>query len=352
MSKYPTNLPLYRRSVRGFLSEEGPKRDECAATHGRKSLMRVLSNIFRNGAAKAPVSLVMEGASRHSESCKGVTCSCHPKRTSCAFSRGCKFHSCENNKHSSKQRAVKEITTNTVTSGVLRRLNVSVYACAESVKPIRVTSFGGRRVRRGTFCVPSTRTTIGTNRCLRRYVGGRSDTNNIVRYHVAKAPTKLNRPIFSGLDTLLTRTLVSVNTIGTIRVNSNVTIASSGNSASGSKFAIGSNRVVGASGRTNKVVKKVDSNDRVVLHTRVGPAPSVDRPRRAMAGSGRPLSLRVRNQRSPIVIPETIIIMRSVTTVALTSTLFIGVDSRVSGIQSFCQGWFRLVRTGVPSLRS
>lgn len=338
VSKYPTNVPLSRRSVRRFLSQHGPKRDGCAAGQGRSSSIRVLSKIFRKAAAKAPVSLLIQGRSRHSESCKGVTASCHPKRTSCYFSRGCNFQSCHNNKHSSNHRAVNHITTNTVTSGLLNRLKVLLAACTGSVNPIAMTrtSCSFARVAGGDFCLPGGSTTRGTTRCISALVRGVSSYNNLVRYHISRLPTNLNRPIFSGLSTLLTRTVVSVKTMGNIRVNSNFRDTSSAKDAGGSPFYVRRNRIVGASGRSNKALNNVDSNSRLVLETTVGPAPSVSRVRRAMAGSNRRVRLSVRKHRSPVVMPHTIIIIRTVATLALTSLLLHGTIDQVGRVGRLC----------------
>lgn len=59
VSKFPTKVIVSVSFIRTRLSQHHPKRSHVAATQGRNSGIRFLSNVFRKGSANYPVKFVM-----------------------------------------------------------------------------------------------------------------------------------------------------------------------------------------------------------------------------------------------------------------------------------------------------
>lgn len=350
VSNFPTNVSVSVSFVRDRLGHHHPKRDRVAATQGRTSRMRFLDNIFRKGSAKAPVNFRMHGRGRRSRSCRGVHYLFQPSRTSFACGRGCNVHSRHNNNHSSTHVAVTHYMNNTLTGLTLHRLNIDVATCASRINDVtlrgscRLCSLGA--VRSGPIHYPSRAGTGRVRRLVTRIGTSNSAVKNVVAYIVRKYPMKLNRPRFSGLRSRLNTTVLNVGTIGKFRCKRKFTKIATQKDRRGSIFIPGTGGVSTASsttgrrraavgrsitthvaagdGRDNNVRKKLDGNRSVCFQMTFGPMTALLVRRSAMSLRKGPAGLATHKHRSPYMLPETMPMMRTVTTVIVLSGCLLG----------------------------
>lgn len=329
ISKLPTNVGLSVRRVRHRVTHHTPNESGASATHGRTSLPHVLDNILGNAAANTPLTVVVRGAGAHDNSCRGIRLIPHPNRDSCPTFIGCnKFGSVENNKRFDNELATPVIFTNTVTGRVLEARNVRVNSRVSRVNGIRSSRVGHISVSPGAlrtlahrfFPILEGRTRRRVHSFVRGTHLSNSSTNNIVRYTMAKVPINLNSGVFSAIRDGLSTTLFTVPTIGNIRFKTNFNFTRVLNDRTGSPCRVGGNEITFGSGGGNNILNNVDDNTPLIFSIIIGPAPSVSGRRSDISLSAvRGRGLIVGNERSPYVIPHTIPITRTATTLIILS---------------------------------
>lgn len=330
-----SNLPPNRRvSVSGILrrvGQETPNRKTLAAPEGRGSRPRVLDNCFGSVAANDPLTTVVHGDSAHSGSCDRVGGLVHPKRTSCPKCIHCSnFGSCHNDNRFSNQVATPLMFTNTVTGRLLRGRNVAVNNRIGDITGVRSSDFLGARIAPRVLGDFTNGRLPLLGRSLRRRVHGlvhrtgtdNSSINNATRVYMLNVPTKINGPFFSSIRSILTRVLFSIPTVGKLRFKDNFNVTRVLKSRTGSSCCCSNSRVGAHAGRGNNVLKNVASNVPVVCGITVGPPTSVAGIRRAVGvRSGATTRLSIRNERSPVVMPHTVPMLRTIATVTVLSLL-------------------------------
>ncbi len=324
VSNFPTKVSVSVRFIRRRLGHHQPKRDRVAAPHGRTSRIRFLSKVFRKGSAKYPVKFLIHGAGRRSASCSGVHSLCHPSRTSFACARGCNIHSRHNNNHSSTHRAVSHYMKKTLTGLTLHQLKIRVCTCASRMKCVTLRRSCARcasvsLVKDGIIQYPSDTGTTRVRRLVTRMGTRKSAVNNVVAKIIERYPVKLNRPSFKGLRTTLKDTVLDVGTIGNFRCKRKFTNMYRQKDRRGSVFATRGKRVAAHAGHDKNVRNNVDGKRSVCFQITFGPITALLVRRRAIAGSNTPAVLGTHKQRSTYILPHTIPVMRTVTTVAVLS---------------------------------
>lgn len=223
--------------------------------------------------------------------------------------------------------------TNTLTGLTLGRLNVRVATCASRMNPVHLrrgcATCSLSLVRAGPIHYPSP---TGTGR-VRRLVFGvgkrKSAVKKIIAYIIGKYPVKLKRPMFNGLRTTLKTTVLDVGTTGTFRCKSNFGKLGRGNSRRGSIFCGGGKHVRAHAGRSNNVRNKVDGKRSVCFHMTFGPITAMLVRRRAIGVSNMSAALGTQKHRSPYMLPHTMPVIRTVTTVALLSCCLVSEAARL-----------------------
>lgn len=223
--------------------------------------------------------------------------------------------------------------TNTLTGLTLQRLNIHVATFASRMKRFGLSGSCATcsldAVRSGPMHYPSRRLTGRVTSCVCRAGKRNSAVNNIVDYIVRKYPVKLNRPIFNGLRTTLNGTVLDVGTIGNFRCKRNFDRVRVGNDRRGSVFCHGKRGVTFHAGHSKNVRKNVDGKRSVCFHMTFGPMTAMLVRRPAISVCNGRAVLGTHKHRSPYILPHTIPVIRTVTTVAVLSCCLLGGAARL-----------------------
>lgn len=153
--------------------------------------------------------------------------------------------------------------------------------------------------------------------------------NKMIDYIVGKYPVKLKRPMFNGLRTTLKGTVLDVGTMGNFSCKRNFSSVRLGNDRRGSMFCGGGKEMRAGDGCSKKVRKNVDGKRSVCFHITFGPITAVLVRRRAMGVGNASAAVGTGKHRSTYMLPHTIPVMRTVTTVAVLSCCLVSEAARL-----------------------
>ncbi len=334
----PAGIELREEDIQKMLDRRKPGSTKYATPRKESDRVKILSGVFEGKTTGTPISMMVENTSQRSADYSKIADVYRPGHADYTFDAKYGFRDYRGGGRSSGRETIGRVAAGAIAQKILEELGISVTAFTRQIGPYecRDEYLAKENIGKSPLCMPDLERSGQAEEYLTQMIRDQDSVGGIVECVVHGMPAGIGEPVFDKLDAVLARNIFSIGAVKGVEIGDGFAVAQKNGSQNNDEFLAGEDAEVKK--RTNHsggILGGISDGDDIVIRAAFKPTPSIFKKQKTVNRQGENIEIEIQGRHDPVIMPRAVVVVESMTALALVDALFTGMTSRMDRIREF-----------------
>lgn len=334
----PAGLALCEADIQAFLDRRKPGQSDITTPRKEADEVEILSGVFEGRTTGTPVSMLVRNTSQRSGDYSEIASYYRPGHADYTFDEKYGFRDYRGGGRSSGRETIGRVAGGAIASKILRSMGIDVCAYTAAIGDITIDydRFDRANITTLATAMPDALAHSAAMELLKKAREEHDSVGGIMECRVTGLPAGLGDPVFEKLDANLSKAIMSIGAVKAVEIGDGIRAAGVFGSDNNDAFMVKADgTVTKKTNHSGGILGGMSDGDEVLIRAYVKPTPSIFRTQQTINRDHEPLDVQITGRHDPIIVPRAVVVMESMTAVALLDALLLNMTARLDKIQDF-----------------
>ena len=336
----PAGLPLCESDIQAFLDRRRPGQSRYTTKRSESDQVEILSGVFEGRTTGTPISLLVRNQDQRSRDYGEIASYYRPGHADYTFSSKYGFRDYRGGGRTSGRETIGRVAAGAVASALLKTLGIELITFSKSIGPVKVPEqdYHFEEISENPFYMPNNALAETAAEYLNEMMAQKDSCGGIIECRVTGLPVGLGEPVFDKLDAQLSKGIMSMGAVKAVEIGDGFLAASANGSTNNDAFTLASGHLrkkdqpFRRCSRWNQRWFRTDP-----VRAAVKPTPSIARTQSTVNSDHEEIEISIKGRHDPIIVPRAVVVVESMTALALADLLLCNMCSGLDSIKNFYQ---------------
>lgn len=343
----PAGISLCEDDIQKYLDRRKPGQSAMTTARAEDDRAEILSGVFEGKTTGTPISVLVWNKDQHSKDYSEIAHAFRPGHADFPYYEKYGIRDYRGGGRSSGRETIGRVIGGAIAAKCLDAVGISACAYVKSVGAITAETMDFDEIPRNPLFMPdkeaAERAVLYVKECREKNesVGG------IVECRIFGMPVGIGEPVFSKLDALLARAVLSIGGVKGFEIGSGFSAATMHGSEHNDAFYAMENSGDAATRRETdhtkgKIQKQTNhaggilggmsDGSEIVLRAAFKPTPSIAKPQSTVNESGEPVEMTIKGRHDPVIMPRAAVVVEAMANLVVADLLYADMTSKIEDI--------------------
>lgn len=334
----PAGLALNEEVLQKYLNRRKPGQTRYSTPRKEEDLVEIQSGVFEGRTTGTPISMVVYNHTQRSGDYSEIAGYYRPGHADYTFDEKFGFRDYRGGGRSSGRETIGRVAAGGIACEVLAELGISVQAYTREIGGITIDAEKAslEDVGKSPLYMPDLEASERAELLLEQKMKEQDSVGGVIECIVRGMPAGVGDPVFEKLDANLAKAVMSIGAVKGVEIGDGFGAAGAFGSQNNDSFQEdGQGGIVKMTNHAGGVLGGISDGSDIVLRAAVKPTPSIGREQRTVTREGKNVDIHIRGRHDPIIVPRAVVVVESMTAIALLDMLMCSMTSRLDRMKSF-----------------
>ncbi len=334
----PAGLPLCEEDIQPFLNRRKPGQSRYATPRKEDDTVEILSGVFEGKTTGTPISMIVFNRNQRSSDYSEIASYYRPGHADFTYDIKYGFRDYRGGGRSSARETIARVAAGAVASKILSQLGVSLLTYSKAIGPVAIDMerFDQEEIWNNPLYMPDALAAQQASQWLDTCMKNHDSSGGIIECIVKGFPAGVGQPNFDKLNAVLAKAVMSIGAVKAFEIGDGMAVASATGSVNNDAFRCDENgRPHKCTNHSGGILGGISDGSDIILRAAIKPTPSISALQQTINQSGENIEVSIKGRHDPIIVPRAVVVVESMTAIALVDMLFESMTSRMDGIRRF-----------------
>ena len=333
----PAGLELSETDIQAFLDRRKPGQSSISTPRVEADQVEILSGVFDGRTTGTPISMLVRNTSQQSKDYSEIASYYRPGHADYTFDEKYGFRDYRGGGRSSGRETIGRVAGGAIASKILKSMGIDVYAYTTAIGEIKIDY--DKFDRANILALPTAMPDADANEQAMEYLkearANCDSVGGIMECKVAGLPVGLGDTVFEKLDANLAKAIMSIGAVKAVEIGDGIKVASQYGSANNDDFYMDGDVIAKKTNHSGGILGGMSDGSDVVIRAYVKPTPSIFSTQHTVNKSHEDIEIQIKGRHDPIIVPRAVVVMESMTAIAILDALLLNMTARLDKIKEF-----------------
>ena len=334
----PAGLELSEEKIQKYLNRRKPGQTRYSTPRKEEDLVEIQSGIFEGKTTGTPISMVVYNKTQRSKDYSEIAQYYRPGHADYTFDAKYGFRDYRGGGRSSGRETIGRVAAGAIAVELLKELGVEVYAYSKAIGGIWIddTRASLDQIMKSPLFMPDLEASEQAELLLEQKMKEQDSVGGVIECIVKGMPAGVGEPVFEKADANLAKAIMSIGAVKGVEIGDGFAVADSFGSQNNDSFCMDTEgRVAKKTNHAGGILGGITDGSDIILRAAVKPTPSIARQQETVNRSGEEIDIAIRGRHDPIIVPRAVVVVESMTALALVDMLMAAMTSRLDSMKRF-----------------
>lgn len=327
----PAGLPLTESDIQICLDRRRPGQSTYTTARKEKDQVSILSGVFQGLTTGTPISMVVYNEDHRSADYSQIRDIYRPGHADYTFQQKYGFRDYRGGGRSSGRETIGRVAAGAIALNILNSLDITVTAYASQIGPIHAdpAHFDADEITRNPFGLPDAAAVPDAAAFVNSCMQEQNSAGGVIECVADGLPAGLGETVFDKLDAVLGKALFSIGAVKGVEIGDGFAAANATGLTNNDAFFCDNGKIYKKTNHAGGVLGGMSDGSRLIVRAAFKPTPSILAPQDTVSQDLENVTVSIRGRHDPLIVPRAVIVVKSMTAIALVDLLLQNMGSRM-----------------------
>lgn len=334
----PAGLALDESVLQSYLNRRKPGQTRYSTPRKEEDLVEICSGVFEGRTTGTPISMVVYNRSQRSGDYSEIAGYYRPGHADYTFDGKYGFRDYRGGGRSSGRETIGRVAAGAIAAEVLKEFGVSVHAYTKEIGSIGIEDANAslENIGKSPLYMPDLEASARAELLLEQKMKEQDSVGGVIECIVRGMPVGVGDPVFEKLDANLAKAVLSIGAVKGVEIGDGFLAAHAFGSQNNDSFEAGADGcITKTTNHAGGVLGGISDGSDIILRAAVKPTPSIAREQKTVSREGENIEISIRGRHDPIIVPRAVVVVESMTAIALLDMMMCSMTSRLDRMKDF-----------------
>ncbi len=333
----PAGLSLCENDIQLFLDRRKPGQNKYTTKRNESDQVEILSGLFDGKTTGTPISLLVRNQDQRSHDYGNIAYTYRPGHADYTFTEKYGFRDYRGGGRSSGRETIGRVAGGAVASLLLEEMGIKLVSYAKSIGPVSISpqDYVFSEINENDLYMPNNEAAAKAALHLDDLMGNLDSCGGTIECMVTGLPLGLGEPVFDKLDASLAKAVMSIGAVKAVEIGDGIDSALSTGSQNNDEFGSAEGKIYKRTNHSGGVLGGISDGSPLLLRASVKPTASISQLQHTVTESGEETDLCIHGRHDPIIVPRAVVVVESMTALALADLLLENMTSRLDRVKAY-----------------
>jgi len=334
----PAGLELCEEDIQVFLDRRKPGQNKFTTPRKESDTVEILSGVFEGKTTGTPISLLIPNTNQASKDYSEIAGYYRPGHADYTYDVKYGFRDYRGGGRSSGRETAGRVAAGAIAIKILAGLGIKILTYTKSIGPVSIDmeKFDSSFITQNPLSMPDANAATLAAEYLETCIAHQNSAGGTIECTVLNLPAGLGEPVFDKLDAVISHALLSIGAIKSIEFGIGHECAYTTGLENNDAYEYDKNGLI--TKKTNHaggVLGGISDGDPLTFQVAVKPTPSIGTLQQTVDKAGNNINVNIKGRHDPIIVPRAVVVVETMTAIALVDMLFANMNSKLKNIIEF-----------------
>lgn len=334
----PAGLTLNEEMIQTYLNRRRPGQTKFSTPRKEDDTVEILSGIFEQKSTGTPISMVVMNTNQRSVDYTDIAKYYRPGHADYTYDEKYGFRDYRGSGRSSGRETTGRVAAGAIAIAILDQLGIQVCAYTKSIGPVSIdyNNCNKDNIVLSPLAMPDLQASAAAEALLENKMKEEDSLGGIIECIVSGMPTGIGEPVFDKLSANIAKAILSIGSVKGIEFGSGFQASSMSGSENNDSFQFNSNgKVTKLTNHAGGMLGGISDGSEIIFRTAIKPTSSIGKMQETINNTGENIHINIKGRHDPIIVPRAVVVVESMTAIAIVDMLFISMTSKIDSIVKF-----------------
>ncbi len=333
----PAGLPLTEEDLMPFLNRRRPGSNPYGTKRNELDMPQILSGTFHDMTTGTPISIIIYNEAHASQDYSEIANVYRPGHADFTFDKKFGTRDYRGGGRSSGRETIGRVAAGAIASKILNQLGIEVIAYTKSIGNITADCSHIEReaILSSPLYMPDELSTKKAENYIKECMQQQDSCGGVVECIVHNMPIGIGEPVFDKLDANLSKAIMSIGAVKAFEIGDGIEVSQKTGSENNDSFYLNQDIIKKRTNHSGGILGGMSDGSDIVLRAHFKPTPSISIEQETVTCDNKPTSITIHGRHDPIIVPRAVVVVESMTCIALLDLLICNMSSKLDSLKDF-----------------